>query len=188
MIGSSKNSNKLAVLVVSAFAVYTTEAQIGTVICACQPGIYNITLDFGLECNDKDINEFLPGINSSACQVTSDAFPPPLTIDDPFPVSVSNILISELDFDLQTIIKQENFTGTFVNGDQLNYTSFIEEDPAAVNLTTLPHGLIVILTGVNAAGVELQNTYVIEYTNNCSTYPVLDDDNQIGWTIVVSRN
>lgn len=183
MIGSNKRagiSSLCAVLVVSALSAYTAEAQVGTTICACQPSTYTFTLKFSLQCADRDIQKGNTGIADASC------VDPGIQVTDPFPVNVTNIVITELDHNLQTL-KQDNLTVSYVDGDQFNYTSFLADDLAAVNSTTIPSGLVMMLNGVNAEGAALSSTWAIVYTNNCSDYPVLKDNNQIGWTVFVSK-
>jgi len=153
-----------------------TEPGVGMDICACQSGSYNIVLDFDLECDDSDIEG--SGISESACTVE------PPNVDDPFVVEASNILISELDQTLQPV-KETNLTGTYLDGDMVTYDSIIADDPSSLTPVSIPRGLQVSVTGVNADGTTLTNVWVILFTNDCGTYPVIESEMQIGWTLFV---
>ena len=151
--------------------------------CACQPSEYTITFDFAAVCDDKTIDVSVPGIAESICVVDSPIVGTKVT--DPIPVTVSSILIAELDQDLQDL-KQENFTGVFVNGDQVSYTSYTVEESGNISASDVPRGLQVTVFALNAAGEALVNRFVILYTNNCTDYPVLQEGMQIGWVVFVS--
>ena len=76
--------------------------------------------------------------------------------------------------------------GPFDNGTVM-FTSILGEGNADdFTNVTLPRGLQMSVTGENAAGVTIINTWVILYENDCTTFPVLTDGNQIGWTVFVS--
>jgi len=128
-----------------------------------------------LECADSTVEG--PGIDEIACTVE------PPNVDDPFVVEVSDIVITELDQDLRPI-KEETMTGTFEDGEVLTYESNIA-DPEAITPTNIPGGLQISLTGVNAAGTELKNIWVVLFTNDCENYPVIESQMQIGWTVFV---
>jgi hypothetical protein len=157
-----------------------TEQEIGTDICACQPGSYDIALDFAMVCDDKNIVEG-PGITEVACVVE------PPNVDDPVIVEASEIQIVELDQNLEFIEESQiTITDTFVNGDTVTYESFIASDPGSLLPSSIPAGLQLSVNGVNADGIELTNLWVVLFTNDCDSYPVIENGEQIGWTIFVS--
>lgn len=169
----------LAALLLSAL-LHSAEAQIGTNICACQPSAYTFTLDFGLACANSTIAAALPGITDVTCNVFPD-------VTDPTPVSVSRIDIAEIDQNGRPM-DATKIPGPFVDGNLVSYTGFVATSPENITTSSLPKGLIVILKGQNAAGVQINNSYAIVFTTNCTTYPVLTDGLQIGWTVYVSTS
>lgn len=166
-----------------ALLVASAVAQIGTDICACQPSQFTMTLNFGLECDDRDIDEsLLEGVEETACSVEDAISQTDPT--DPFPVLVSRIVIIELDEAFQSVKTQE-YTDTLVNGSEI---VFISSTATSESVTTLniPRGLQVQIYGVNAADEPLLNNYVVLFNQTCSVYPILTSGKQIGWTVYVS--
>jgi len=163
--------------------VVTAQDIIGTDVCACQPSDYTFTLNFALNCADRSIMNGVNGVSEAICVVQDDD---QMNVADPVPVIVSNILISELNQELD-ILKQGSLDGEFVDGDSVMFTSILGDGNAdEFTDVTLPRGLQMSVTGENAAGVTIINTWVILYQNDCTTFPVLTDGNQIGWTVFVS--
>jgi hypothetical protein len=139
--------------------------------CACQPQKYEFTLDFALTCKDS-LTEG-PGIEQTACVVE------PPDEGDQVPINVTSIEIAEVDQDLQDL-NPLTLEGDYENGFTFEYTSAI-----ASGVTVLPKGIKMSITGTNADGIELINTWLILFTNDCSIYPVLTNGTQIGWTTLV---
>lgn len=158
-------------------------AQIGTDICGCQPATYTFTFDFDLTCDDTTVMEG-GGINETACLTEirgQDEVPP----EDLVPLSVQNVQIFELDQDLQ-VVAQTVRTGPFANGGTFTYTSIISTMTSDLNSQSLPRGLQVVSTGLNAKEEATVNTYIITYTNDCGIFPILTEGQQAGWTVFVS--
>jgi len=155
----------------------TKAQEIGTDLCACQPSVYEIVLDFDSTCGNSNVVRG-PGIKETACTVE------PPNADDMVIVEATTILISELDPDLQ-IIQQVNLTGTFENGDKATYESITAQDAGSLTPDTIPAGLQISVIGVNAEGTELINLWVVLFTNDCESYPVIESEMQIGWTVFV---
>jgi hypothetical protein len=149
--------------------------------CVCQPGVIEFTLDFALGCDNRTIVPGLPGIEDALCVVTSTGGSP--TFDN-VPVSVSAITVNEIDFNLNPL-KTENFTGSFMSGDTFTYEAFSVTNTDSVANGTIPNGLQVSITGLNADNEEIINNFVVLFTNDCDIYPVLDTDSTIGWTSLV---
>lgn len=149
--------------------------------CVCQPGVIEFTLDFALGCDNRTILPGLPGIEDAVCVVTSTGGS---TTFDNVPVSVSTITVSEIDFMLSSL-KMENFTGTFMSGDTFTYEAFSVTDTNSVANGTIPNGLQVAITGLNADNEEITNNIVVLFTNDCTIYPVLETDSTIGWASLV---
>ena len=151
-------------------------------VCNCQPGTLTLTIDYALTCDDRTILNGDPGIDEVECLLFSQEDP---MVSDPVPVKVNSISIFELDAKFD-IIKTTNITTPFQSGDTITYESFAVAETDVVSSGLVPRGLQVTLTGFNAAGNDLTNSYVILYTNECDIYPVLTDGSTIGWTSIVS--
>ncbi len=95
-------------------------------------------------------------------------------------MTVENILIIELGND-SIGIAQQNFSQAFNNGDSFEYVSSINDDAS-----TIPKTIQLNILGQNAAGQSIINFLAIQFTNNCSFYPVLDEGSSLGWTVIVS--
>jgi len=164
-----------------ASATATTPLEVGVDICFCQPSVYVFTLDFGLECDDRDLVNNSNGVAEAICSVLDVNATIPA---DPFPVSVSKFLVTELNENLDPFSDQL-VEGNYVNGDQIDFVSAIQTG-LPQNATEV-RGLLMQITGVNAAGEEITNSWALIYNNNCQDYPVLVNGNQIGWTVLVSH-
>lgn len=170
----------MQVVVFLILALNYASAQSEGDFCACQPSSYTITLDFGLECDDSDITTGLPGIEGAACLLRTTTGVAGEIPEDPFPLSVISIEITELD-QVNEPINQVNYTEIFLDGGSIVFDSVTLTDSAV-----LPRTFQAILVGANAAGEELVNTIVILFTQSCTDYPVLTDGMQIGWLVFVS--
>ena len=148
--------------------------------CVCQPGEIEFTFDFALGCDNRTILSGLPGISEAVCVVSTNG----TTIFDNVPISVSSITVSELDINLLPVKTTIN-ASTYLSGDTFLYEAFSVSDTDSVRNGTIPTGLQVSLTGLNADNQEIINNVVILFTNDCSIYPVLDTDSTIGWTSLV---
>lgn len=152
---------------------------IGTQICACQPATYTFTFDFANNCADTNVNG--TGINATAClaEIRGEE-------DDPnadlVPVSVSSIQIFELDQQLQ-VVAQTLRSGVYQNGSSFTYTSIIATQTDTLNPLSLPRGLQLVITGLNAVEQSVVQTWVILYTNDCSIFPILFEGQIAGWTV-----
>jgi hypothetical protein len=98
-------------------------------------------------------------------------------------VAVDVILILELGMDF-TVIRQENVTGDFSDGDVFNYTSIVATDSGGE--IQVPRVIQLNLFGFNALQEPLLNNYAIAFTNNCNAYPALYEGGSAGWTRFVS--
>ncbi|GAX25137.1 hypothetical protein FisN_10Lh342 [Fistulifera solaris] len=154
-----------------------TGQQIGVDLCACQPAVYSVRLQFNLTCSDATIAAGLPGIEDTTCLVdkSTDA-----NLTDFVPTMINEIQFFETD-QAGNIVRQNLFAEGYVDGDVLNYTSFLLSD--AIDAVSLPSALSVFATGQNAAGEPIINTWAIEFTNDCAVHPVITAGQRIGWTV-----
>ena len=165
---------------ISTFLVGRSEAQVvGVDICACSPSVYEFTLDFFLTCLDTNIEG--QGILEFDCTVSATEGG---TATDLTPVAVSSIDILELDQDLAPLVSTTRFVN-FRNGDIFNYTSIIA-NPSDINATSVPKGFQLSIVGRNVVDESLLMIWIITFTNNCDSFPILFKGERIGWTIFVS--
>jgi len=171
-------------IALSSFLVGRTEAQVvGVDICACSPSVYEFTLDFFLTCLDSNIKAGEgEGIIEFDCSVS------PFeggNVTDLTPVAVSSIDILELDQEVKPLATTTRFVN-FRNGDKFNYTSIIR-DPTLINATSVPKGFQLSVVGRNVLDEALLMIWIISFTNDCDSFPILFEGESIGWTIFVSQ-
>jgi hypothetical protein len=160
---------------------YMISAQvIGTDICACGPRSYTFRLNFSLTCADTTIT------NSSAtaqpsCTIRGDG----REDVDEVPVQIQTIQIVELDQNFRGVA-QVIERNAFTDGSTLTYVSIIDQ-PTAINTTSLPRGIQVVMTGRNANNQTLLNVFVVTFTNDCAVYPAIEEAASIGWAVFVSN-
>ena len=157
---------------------------VGTDICGCQPATYTFTFDFDLICDDTNVAG--PGINDTAC-LTEVRGEDQVPDEDLIPVTVQSVQIFELDQNLK-VFSQTVRTGTFVDGSNFTYTSIISTLTDFDNVTALPRGLQLVITGLNNKEESTVNTYIITYTNDCGVFPIITEGQTAGWTIFVSSH
>lgn len=170
----------ILVLVLSAsFWLDFALAQVGTNICACQPAVYEITLNFTVRCDEVDVQG--PGILETACRIEKETTG---DVTDFVPAQVTEIQFLELNSNLQTL-QQEARTGSFRTGNIVRYTSVLAVQ-TSFDEDTLPAAFQVIMRGVNAVDQPIQMFWVITYSNDCGVFPVLSEGQKQGWSIFVS--
>lgn len=170
-----------AVLTVIVLEQTASAQSVGTDICACQPSVYTFKLDFSLKCTESTVAG--PGINNTACIVTSRNQNENVT--NPFPVTVSEVQVLELGRNLK-VVGNSVYSGTYFDGDEISYTSVTLEEPETIDANTIPRGFQIFITGVNSDEEPLVNQLVISYTNDCGIFPLLEVGDLIGWVNFVS--
>lgn len=106
-------------------------------------------------------------------------------VTDLKPVSVQSIQIVELNQRLQVVV-QESISGTFGDGDSFEYVSIVSTPEAITDPVDLPRAIQLNIIGVNAEDQALINIFIITFTNDCGTYPALDNGASAGWVVLVS--
>lgn len=154
---------------------------IGVDICYCAPNTYQFTLDFSLFCPPVNIT-LGDAIKATTCSVSPFGDP---SVTDLVPVAVQSIDVLELDQNLQ-VISQEQIEGNFGDGDTFEYTSVAANPGDIVDAADLPRAIQLNINGVNELEQAILNVYLITFTNNCSSYPVLSEGQSAGWTVFVS--
>lgn len=159
----------------------TSAQTIGEELCACSPSSYEFTLNFDLRC-PGDVTED-DAVDETSCVITPFGDP---DVTDLTPVVVDTIDILELDQGLRVLV-QENIAGSFANGDTFNYTSLTAEPGDIIDPADTPRAIQVNIVGRNQFNESLINVYIITFTNGCGAYPVLEENQTIGWTTFVSE-
>ena len=122
-----------------------------------------------------------PGISETACEALNQDGTQPDDGDD-VPVTITSVQILELNREDQPL-SQETRDGVFVDGQEFNYTSVTVRNP---DLDEAVGALQIALDGRNAQGAQIINSWIIKFTNECGIFPLLEADDQIGWTVFVS--
>mmetsp|Transcript_52 Transcript_52/g.112 ORF Transcript_52/g.112 Transcript_52/m.112 type:complete len:424 (+) Transcript_52:105-1376(+) len=182
----TKNNNKTttampswlvyaSILVVSLFLGSAAAQDVSGPICSCSPSKYTFTLDFSLECPPVNVTRNA-GISATFCQISpfGDANE---TIVDLVPVEVGYVDVLELGQGFE-VLTQENITGTFIDGDVIEYTSIIERE----GNEDIPKVIQLNIFAFNAEGQPIVNFFAIAYSNICDEFPTLLEGESAGWT------
>jgi hypothetical protein len=156
-------------------------AVIGQDICSCAPSNYEFTLDFSLFCPPVNITQG-DAVAATTCMVSPFGNS---EVADLIPVAVQSIDILELNQNLDIIV-QENIAGNFGDGDTFRYSSIAALPGEIVDPVDLPRAIQLNLIGVNQFDEPIINVYLITFTNDCQSYPVLFEGQYAGWTRFVS--
>jgi hypothetical protein len=157
------------------------DQEIGVDVCHCAPNTYEFTLDFSLFCPPVNIT-IGDAVQATTCMVSPFGDP---TVTDLIPVAVQSIDILELNQNLQ-VMMQENIAGNFGDGDTFQYTSYAALPGEVVDPDDLPRAIQININGINQFEESIINVYLITFTNNCGSYPVLFEGQSAGWTRFVS--
>jgi hypothetical protein len=164
-----------------AFSPAATGQVIGIELCSCAPTTYEFTLDFSLSCPPVNIT-LGDAVQATSCLVSPFGNP---EIDELIPIAVKSIDILEMGQDLRVLV-QENYGGYYSNGYTFTYAS-VTADPANINTPVdIPRALQLNIVGVNSKDEPIINVYIITFTNDCESYPVLSTGQSAGWTRFVS--
>jgi hypothetical protein len=150
-------------------------------ICACTPSSYEFVFDFNLFCPPVNIT-LGDAVEETSCSVGPFGSQ---DVTDLIPVSVQNIDILELGQDLRVLV-QEKIEGNFVNGDSFRYQSITNEPGAITTPLDIPRAIQLNIVGVNVNDEPIINVLIITFTNDCNSYPVLVNGQNVGWTFFVS--
>jgi hypothetical protein len=172
--------------------VYGQE-MIGTDICFCQPTVYEFTIDLSLSCNVSSMNNtvLLPGINETSCITMGDVNASAAAHDENNEIRVTKvtyITIAEYNFEGETT-GVASYTDELRHGDSIQYTSSIvpsitDEDWTMSNIT---HTFTLTMLGYTDNDERITNSWFIDFTNDCQSYPVISNGLSIGWTTLVSK-
>lgn len=154
----------------------TSQNILGTDICVCSPGKIEFTFDFSLLCPPANVT-IGGGIEASTCIITGTSGPEPAVKS---PVVVNSVSILELDPD-SNVKFVETIERDFANGDTFTYTS-----QAVTSTDNALQAISLTMIGINEFEEGLFSTFLIKFTNNCQSYPVLFEGNHGAWAQMVS--
>lgn len=168
----------LLLLVLSTF-LPKSMAQTGSGFCSCSPGSYEFTLDFSLSCGNNNVaSGGNTGISRITCFSSGSSFN---TVTE----------IQAVESNLNGVFSRSQVAGPFVNGGKYTYNS-----QASINSNfenqDLPFILQLNVFGRNSANQAINIVWILEFTNSCSIFPVLETGGttlQLGVTkLVRSQN
>lgn len=175
----TRSKIELTMAVATSFLLATTGLVGGqqTDICSCAPNTYEFTLDFSLFCPPVNIT-IGDAVTATSCLVNPFADP---SVTDLIPVAVQTIDILELNQNL-LVRSQETIDGNFGDGDTFQYASYVGVPGQVNEPADLPRAIQLNIIGTNAADEQIINVFIITFSNNCGTYPVLSEGMYAGWT------
>ena len=174
-------ANRLGyLLVLLAFCLNPSLAQIGLSLCGCQPAVYEITLNFTVTCDESDVKG--PGILETTCRISPETAQ---TVTNFVPAQVNEIQFLELNANLDTL-QQEVTKGTFRTGNVVRYASVLAVQ-TSFDETSLPAAVQLIMRGVNTVDQPIQMFWTIVFSNACGIFPLLREGQKQGWSVFVSR-
>ena len=162
------------------FTIDPAQAQVGVTLCACSPAVYTFELIFDGLCEDTNVEGL--GIENSNCFTAPAGIEQ--NIEDFRPVAVTGVDILELDQTLVPFTFQP-IRGSFRDGNIFTYTSITATDPN-LPLERIPGGFQMNIVGVNELDQDIQNVWIITFTNECGVFPIFSIGEQIGWTKLVN--
>lgn len=147
--------------------------------CSCAPLLYRFRLNLDADCRGSTTFNKASGIAAVSCGVS--ALNP--ISRDYTPVTVEEVQVLELDSQ-QQIIREQSHVGKFVDGDTIGYESVLNFEEAS---SVVPTSLSLILSGVNSRNEPVVNKWSIEFDESslCAQRPLLQEGDQIGWTVLV---
>ena len=170
----------LSVVLAATVHISPCAAQLGSTVCSCSPPAFEITFDFSVTCNDTDVANNT-GVAEAECNVSP--FQGGVAIDET-PVVVSTIDVVELDRSNQ-VLKSSSVFQEFLNGDTFTYVT-TSANVSAVNSATVVGAWQISMIGSNAQQQPLLLMWIIKFTNDCQSYPVIVEGSKIAWSVFVS--
>lgn len=142
--------------------------------CACSPASYEFTFDMSLTCPPVDISP--NGVKSTYCAISQYGGPDD-TITDLVPVEVYDIQILEI-LNNSTLIQNIDSNGSYFDGDSFTFSSIVQRYSGVGDV---PRVLQFNIYAQNTEGQPIINILAIEFTNDCTVYPVLEEGSSAGW-------
>jgi hypothetical protein len=135
-----------------------------------------MTLDFALTCAETSV-ALSPGITDVVCNTNPD------TSLDPATAQATSIQLLELD-QFQKILRTDMITDVQENGATIQYRSYIASSQTN-QVDRVPGSLEIAIMARDATVTSIYQQLVIQFSNDCSVYPVLLPEQQIGWLKLV---
>ena len=110
------------------------------------------------------------------------------TDTDLIPVQIQSITILEMDQNFLPIAQESIGDGTiYLDGDKFQYTSIAAvPDDIIVDSQYVPSAIQLTIFGMNQFHNPITNVVLINFTNDCGTFPVLVEGQSAGWAVFVS--
>jgi hypothetical protein len=135
-----------------------------------------MTLDFALTCAETSV-ALSPGITDVVCNTNPD------TSLDPATAQATSIQLLELD-QFQKILRTDMITDVQVNGATIQYQSYIASSQTN-QVDRVPGSLEIAIMARDATVTSIYQQLVIQFSNDCTVYPVFLPGQQIGWLKLV---
>jgi hypothetical protein len=154
---------------------------VGRDICACHPATFTVALDLSGNCDTDDF-EGKPGIGESVCAVLDEKDTP----SDRVPVTIKTVQFTEFDQTFDQILTQKTFDeGNYTTGDVFEFAGFLAGNGTVTEAVSVPGSVLVELSGVDADGNLVDNSWVLDFTNECGVFPVMTPGQRLAWIVVV---
>jgi hypothetical protein len=135
-----------------------------------------MTLDFALTCAETSV-ALSPGISDVVCNTN------PNVALDATTAQATSIQILELD-QFQKILRTDMITTVQENGATIEYQSYIASSQTG-QVDRVPGSLEIAIMARDATVTSIYQQLVIQFTNDCTVYPVLSAGQQLGWLKMV---
>jgi hypothetical protein len=135
-----------------------------------------MTLDFALTCTETSV-ALSPGISDVVCNTN-----PNVGLDSTT-AQATSIQILELD-QFQKILRTDMITTVKDNGATIEYQSYIASSQTN-QVDRVPGSLEIAIMARDTTVTSIYQQLVIQFSNDCTVYPVLSPGQQIGWLKMV---
>jgi hypothetical protein len=154
---------------------------VGRDICACHPATFTLELDLSGNCDTDDFKG-TSGIGETVCAVLDDEN----KLSDRVPVAINKVQITEFDQTFEVILTQKTFDeGNYSTGDVFEFVGSLAANGTITEAVSVPGSLLVEISGVDESGNLVDNTWVLDFTNECGTFPVIAAGQRLSWAVVV---
>jgi len=162
-------------LLTAALLPYPAVAQIcAAELCACQPPIIEVTLDYSMSCEDANI-EVGPGTGVEKFECTTEA-DPGTDITEFVPVTrVIRFDIVEYGQNDQAVTQDGRFGfNDFPSGTKIAYSG-LQSFGAPITRESLPKRILWTFRALNGQSKAFNFAWSITFSNDCGVFPVLSE-------------
>ena len=157
-------------------------------VCSCSPSVYDFTIDFSLSCPIGEPLELIleDGIDSAECAITPNDTTN-ITQQSLIPTAITTIMIREIGQN-NTVLVEQSITGKFMHGDSFRYITYLASTTSTGddNNTNIPKVIQFDFTAQNVFGEDIMAVFLIEFANDCTSYPIIQTGHTGGWIRFVS--